>query len=87
MPPRRQPHLPDAETDRAALLHLDRQPRLLPVRDVAVLLGVSRQTVYNLVAEGQVTAVHVSRRAMRVVTSSVADFVRRMAEQAAESGG
>lgn len=58
-------------------MRLDRQPNLLPATDVAVLLGVARQTVYHLVHSGELSGIRVGRHALRIFKQSLIDYVRR----------
>lgn len=52
-------------------------PLLLPIPDVALVLGVGRLKVYGLIASGQLEAVHIGR-SCRVPTRSVEEFVERL---------
>lgn len=68
---------------------LDRLPRrsddqdeaglvlLLSVEAAGTALGISRSTVYELIASGDLEVVHI-RRSVRVPVDAVHDFVRRL---------
>lgn len=64
-------------TDHLRRLNLGKQPELIRAADAARLLGVCRQTVYNLVACGEVAAVRVSRSGLRIFRSSLAEYLER----------
>lgn len=58
-------------------LDLARQPELIRAADAARLLGVSRQTVYKLVACGEVAALRVGRNGLRLFRNSLAEYLER----------
>ena len=52
---------------------------LMPATEVARILGVSRQTVYRLIEEGEIVALRLGSAGLRVYRDSVRDFARRCA--------
>ena len=52
-------------------------PELVPTRDVCEFLGVTRQTVHNLLQTGELSGVRVSDGATRVFRESLRDYLRR----------
>lgn len=52
-------------------------PRLLKVREVAALLGVTTRTVQTWVALGRLTPIRLSARALRIAESEVGALIRR----------
>lgn len=80
MPPRL-PQSPQSAVPESASyldrLNLDKHPELIAPAAVAELLGVCRQTVYHLVATGELQAIQINRRAMRVFRESLRDYLRR----------
>ncbi|HET6810646.1 MAG TPA: helix-turn-helix domain-containing protein [Acidimicrobiales bacterium] len=50
---------------------------LLPIPEVAAALGLGRTKVYELIATGQLEAVHIGR-SCRVPADSVETFVERL---------
>jgi len=50
---------------------------LLPITEAARRLGVGRTKAYELVAAGELEAVHIGKRHL-VVAESVADYVARL---------
>jgi excisionase family DNA binding protein len=50
---------------------------LLRVDEAAELIGLGRTKTYELVASGQLPAVHIGK-AVRVATSAIEEFVRRL---------
>lgn len=57
-------------------------PLLLTITQAASLLGVSRTTAYELIAEGRLEVVHIGRCA-RVPADDVEEFVQRLRQQRA----
>lgn len=53
------------------------QPLLLSVAEVAIHLGVCRQTVYNLIYDGSLPSVKI-RGLRRVSRSSLDDWLKRL---------
>ena len=53
------------------------QPLLLSVAEVAVQLGVCRQTVYNLIYDGSLPSVKI-RGLRRISRSSLDDWLKRL---------
>lgn len=60
-------------------LGLGKLPEMVAPAEVARLLNVSRQTVYVLVATGELAAIQVNRHAMRVFRRSLEDYLKRRA--------
>jgi excisionase family DNA binding protein len=52
------------------------EPLLLGVRDAARELGIGRDSAYQLIREGRLRAVHISRRVL-IPRSELAAFVER----------
>ena len=50
---------------------------LLKVPDAAAMLGIGRSTLYNLLATGDLQAVHIGR-AVRIPASSIRAYVERL---------
>lgn len=69
---------PSHEESRVGVDDLGRGSRLTPllvsVRDAAALLGIGRTTVYELIADGELEAVHI-RRAVRVPMAAIEEYV------------
>lgn len=59
-----------------ALVATDESDRLLRAREVAAVLGVSRRTTYRLIASGELEAVRVSPRGVRVRESVLGAYLR-----------
>lgn len=55
-------------------------PRLLKVREVAALLGVTTRTVQTWIGMDRLHAIRLSPRVLRIAESEVADLVARAAE-------
>lgn len=76
---------PGHEETRVGVDDLDRGSRLTPllvsVRDAAALLGIGRTTVYELIADGELEAVHI-RRAVRVPMAAVEEYVAQLRRRA-----
>jgi excisionase family DNA binding protein len=60
------------------------EPLLVGVRDAAQHLGIGRDTAYQLVREGRLRAVRVSRRIL-IPRSELAAFVERETKTATSS--
>ena len=75
--PAPEPERPGPPRDVLAAVGLGTAPALLRVADVARALGVSRQTVYRLVAEGELHAVRLGPKGTRVLRESVAALLER----------
>lgn len=56
-------------------------PLLVSVRDAAALLGIGRTTVYELIAAGELEAVHI-RRAVRIPMAAVEEYVAHLRRRA-----
>lgn len=56
-------------------------PLLVSVRDAAALLGIGRTTVYELIADGELEAVHI-RRAIRVPVAAIEEYVAHLRRRA-----
>ncbi len=56
-------------------------PLLVNVRDAAALLGIGRTTVYELIARGELEAVHI-RRAVRVPMAAIEEYVAHLRRRA-----
>jgi excisionase family DNA binding protein len=56
-------------------------PLLVSVRDAAALLGIGRTTVYELIAAGELEAVHI-RRAVRVPMAAIEEYVAHLRRRA-----
>lgn len=59
---------------------------LLNIQEVCQILRVSRWTVWNLINQRKLTAVHIGRRRLVTVTELEA-FVRRLDEEERENAG
>lgn len=66
-----------APTPFPAVVRSPDAPLLLKVPDAARLLGIGRSTLYELLARGELRAVHIGR-AVRVQRSEVEAFVGRV---------
>ncbi len=51
--------------------------RLLTIREAAVVLGVGRTTVYELIANDELEVVHIGRSA-RIPTAAIEEFIDRL---------
>lgn len=56
---------------------------LLKVSDAGAMLGVGRSTVYELIARGELEAVHIGR-CCRIPTAAVEQYVRRLRDSATQ---
>jgi excisionase family DNA binding protein len=61
-------------------LKLKDMPELLSVAQVCELLGISRQLVHRLIARGELAAIKVGPRTVRVFRSSLADYLNERAD-------
>jgi excisionase family DNA binding protein len=64
--------------------HVD--PILVTIVAAAAMLGLSRTTIFNLIAEGELTVVRYGPRRTLVVVQSIRDFVDRRATKAGRPG-
>jgi len=53
---------------------------LLPIEDAAKIISVSRSTMYQLIASGELEVVHIGRSA-RVPSDVLSAYVARLQEQ------
>lgn len=67
---RPQPDVPAAQTEPLA-------KRLLTVKETSEILGVSRSTIYELIASDDLEVVRIGR-SLRVPTAAIDDFVDRL---------
>ena len=58
------------------------QRRLYPIPEAARLLGIGRSTLYVLISEGHLQAVHIGRRRL-VLAKSINDFIDALRKEAA----
>lgn len=58
------------------LLLPEKLPPLLPAPQVAQLLGLDRRRIYELVAQGELAALRLGPRRLRIVRDSLVSFVR-----------
>ena len=56
--------------------NIDSQGGLLRISEAALVLGVSQRTVWRMVAEGQLKAVHV-RGCTRIYRSSLDEYLKK----------
>lgn len=63
-----------------------RQTRLLNVREVARVLSISRTSVYDLLAKGQIESVRIGR-SRRVLADDLERFIRSLKIDQSESEG
>lgn len=56
--------------------------RLLRVSECADRLGLSVRSLWNLIADGKLPAVRISRRATRVLESDLEKFILQLKDQA-----
>jgi len=55
-----------------------RLPEMVPVTDAAVVLGVCRQTVYNLLASGELAGIRTTKHGgIRLFRDSIIDYIKR----------
>lgn len=57
--------------------------RFYTVMEVAVVLGVSKSTVYNLIAQGELTSVRIGKRNRRVAQAALQEMLNRCETTAA----
>lgn len=55
---------------------------MLTVRDLATLWRCSRQHVYDLIADGELSVVLLGPRGTRIAESAVADYIKRHTDRA-----
>ncbi|MEQ8822670.1 MAG: helix-turn-helix domain-containing protein [Sumerlaeia bacterium] len=58
-------------------LDLSDLPVLVPVAVAAQRLGTSRHAIYQLLSEGEISAVRISPRTTRIFRDSLLDYLRR----------
>jgi excisionase family DNA binding protein len=56
--------------------------RLLNVREVAELLGLSAGTIYHLVSQRRIPCVRLGARCLRFRESEIQDFIKKLAASA-----
>ncbi len=59
-----------------------RESRCLSIREVAAELGISRTTAWELVKEGQLPAVRITPRCLRVAREDLERFIQSHREEA-----
>ncbi|MGM8838506.1 helix-turn-helix transcriptional regulator [Thermus sp. 93170] len=78
---------PEGEEARAEVRDPLEGKLLLTYQEVARALGLSRRTVFKLVAEGKLRRVHPTPRSARITRESLLAFLRSLEEERPEGTG